>query len=108
MNEVPRRQSTGRCCPRDVVAENEDVVEEVLEDEIGDGVEAGHEIESYTAGARRSRRVTNRSILRFIFMAAPKFSAERFTNRGIKKCERASRNNLEMGRARSSPTHGRN
>ena len=84
MKEVPRRQSTGRCCPRDVVAEIEDVVEEVLEGENGDVVEPGHEIESRAAGARRSRCVTDRSILRFIFMAAPKFSAALFANREIR------------------------
>jgi hypothetical protein len=81
VKEVPRRQSTGRCCPRDVVAEVEDVVEEVLEGENGDVMEPGHEIESLAAGARRSRCDTDRSILRFIFMAAPKCSAALFANR---------------------------
>ena len=84
MIEVPRRQSTGRCCPRDVVAEVGDEVEVVFEGEIEDGVEPGHEIESEAAGARRSCGVPDRSILRFISMAAPKFSAEPFTNRGAK------------------------
>jgi hypothetical protein len=82
--EVPRRQSTGRCCPRDVVAEIEEVVEEVLEGENGDGVEPGHEIEPLAPRERRSRGVTDRSIPRFFFMAAPKFFAVRFTNHEIK------------------------
>jgi hypothetical protein len=84
VKEVPRRQCTGRCCPRDVVAEIEEVVEEVLEGENGDGAEPGHEIESPAAGARHSRCVTVPSILRFVFMAAPKFSAAPFACREIK------------------------
>ena len=81
MIEVPRRQSTGPFAPRDVVAEIEDVVEVVFEGEIEDGVEPGHEIESEAAGARRSCGVPDRSILRFISMAAPKFCAAPFANR---------------------------
>jgi hypothetical protein len=84
VNEVPRRQFSGRCCLRDVVAEIEEVVEEVNEGEIEDGVEADHEIESVGADARRFRCVPNGSILGFFFMAAPKFSAAAFTNRGDK------------------------
>src|ERR1700681_4017981 len=76
VNEVPRRQSTGRCCPPDVVAEIEDVVEVVLEGVTEDGVEPGLEIESVA-----SHGVPNRSILRFISMAAPKFCAAPFANR---------------------------
>jgi hypothetical protein len=84
VNEVPRRQSTGPFAPRDVVAEIEDVFEVVFEVETEDGVEPGLETGSKAAGARRSRGVPYRSILRFISMAAPKFSAEPFTNRGAK------------------------
>lgn len=84
MNEVPRRQSTGRCCPRDVVAEVEDGVEEVFEDEKEDGVGPGHEFTSATAGTWRSRCISDRSILRYFSMAAPKFSAAAFTNCGAK------------------------
>jgi hypothetical protein len=84
VNEVPRRQSTGRCCPREVVAEIEDVVEVVFEGKAEDGVEPGLEIEAVDAGARRSRCVPDRSILRFFFMAVPKFSAAAFTSHGIK------------------------
>ena len=84
MNEVPRRQSTGRSCPPGVVAEIEDVVEVVFEGETEDGVEPGLEIEWVDASARRSRGVPDPSILRFFFMAAPKFSAAPFTNRGAK------------------------
>ena len=50
VNEVPRRQSTGRCCPRDVVAEIEDGVEVVFEGETEDGAEPGLEIESADSG----------------------------------------------------------
>jgi len=82
--EVPRRQSAGRCRPREVVAEIEEVVEEVYVVEKEDGVEPLHEIESLCADARRSRCVPDGSILGFRFMAAPKFFAARRTNRGIK------------------------
>ena len=76
--EVPRRQSAGRCCPREVVAEIEEVVEEVYEGEIEEGVEPVHEIESAGAAALRSRSVPDGSSLRFTFMAAPKlFAAHR-------------------------------
>jgi hypothetical protein len=84
VNEVPRRQSTGRCSPRDVVAEIEEVVEVVFEGEIEDGVEPGLEIESEAAGARRSRRVPDLSILRFVSIAAPIFSAAPVAIRGGK------------------------
>ena len=94
MNEVPRRQSTGPFAPRDVVAEIEDGVEEVFEDETEDGVEPGHEIESEDAGARRSRGVPDRSILRFFSMAAPKFSAAPFTSRGAKIASGPSRKKI--------------
>src|SRR5258707_5662673 len=81
VNEVPRHQSVGRCGPRDVVAEVEDRIEEVFEDEAEDIVEPSHEIESVDAPARRSLCVSHRSLLRFFSMAAPKFSAEVFTSR---------------------------
>jgi hypothetical protein len=84
VNEVPRRQSTGRCSPRDVVAEIEEVVEVVFEGEIEDGVEPGVEIESEAAGPRRSRRVPDLSILRFVSIAAPIFSAAPVAIRGGK------------------------
>ena len=77
MNEVPRRQSTG-CRPWDVVAEIEDGVEAVYEGEMGDGVEPGIEIESAAADTRLFHWVSDRSILRFVSMAAPKFSAAQF------------------------------
>jgi hypothetical protein len=79
--EVPRRQSAGRCCPRDVVAGIEEVVEEKYEGELEDGVEPVREIESADADARRFRCVSDGSIFRFIFTAAPKFSAARHTSR---------------------------
>jgi hypothetical protein len=82
VNEVPRRQVAGRCCPRDVVAEIEDGVAEVFEGEDEDGVEPDLEIESVDAGARLSLCLTDRCILRFFSMAAPLFSAAPFTNRG--------------------------
>jgi hypothetical protein len=82
--EVPRRQSTGPFAPRDVVAEIEDVIEVVFEGETEDGVEPGLEIGSKTPGTRRLRCVPDLSILRSISMAAPKFSAGHFTNRGAK------------------------
>jgi hypothetical protein len=59
-------------------------MEVVFEGETEDGVEPGLEIGSQTTGARRSRCVPYRSIRRSIFMAAPKFSAAPFTNRGAK------------------------
>jgi hypothetical protein len=89
--EVPRRQSTGPFAPRDVVAEVEDVVEVVFEGETEDGAEPGLEIASEAAGTRRSRGVPDRSILRLISMAAPKFSAAPFTNRGAKIASGPSR-----------------
>ena len=73
VTEVPRRQSTGRCCSRDVVAEIEDRIEEVFEGELGDGLEPGHEIASVAAGARPPRCVPDCPALRFCFMAAPIF-----------------------------------
>src|ERR1700722_7477618 len=72
---VPRRQCTGRCCPRDAVAEIEDGTEEVLEGENGDGAEP--DLENESADTRYFRCVPRSSIFRFIFMTAPKFSAER-------------------------------
>ncbi len=44
----------------------------MFEDEKEDGVEPGHEIESAATGVRRSPCVSDGSILRFFFMAAPK------------------------------------
>ena len=84
VNEVPRRQFTGRSCARDVVAEIEDVVEVVFEDEKEEDVEPAFEIESADADARSSRRVADCSILQCFFMASPKFSTAAFTNRGDK------------------------
>ena len=84
MNEVPRHQSLGRCGPRDVVAEVEERIEEVFEDEAEDVVEPGHEIDAVDAAARRSLCAPHRSLPRFISMAAPRFSAEVFTSRGAK------------------------
>ena len=84
MNEVPRRQFTGVCCPREIVAEIEDEVAEVFEGEVEGGVELGLEIESGKPGACRSICLPVPSILQFFFMAAPKFSAVSETNRGAK------------------------
>jgi hypothetical protein len=84
VDEVPRRQFTGRSCARDVVAEIEDVIEVVFEGELEDVVEPGLEIESAAAAARSSRRAADCSIPKYIFMAAPQFSAATFTNRGLK------------------------
>jgi hypothetical protein len=92
--EVPRRQSTGPFAPRDVVAEIEDVVEVVFEGETEDSVGPGLESESEAAGAHRSRGIPDRSILRFISMAAPKFSAAPFTNRGAKIASGPSRKKI--------------
>jgi hypothetical protein len=94
VNEVPRRQFAGRCCPRDVVAEIEDGVAEVFEGEDEGGVEPDLEIESVEAGARRSPCVTDRSILRFFSMAAPLFSAAPFTNRGAQNASGPVKENL--------------
>jgi hypothetical protein len=91
VNEVPRRQSTGPFAPRDVVAEIEDVVEVVFEDETEDGVEPGLETKSEATGARPSRGVPDRPILRFLSMAAPKFPAVPFTDRGAKIASGPSR-----------------
>ena len=79
----------------------------VFEGEIEDGAGPGLEIESVAAGARDSRCVLDRSILRFISMAAPKFSVALFTNRGAKIASGPVEENKYMGRARSPPTHGR-
>jgi hypothetical protein len=84
VNEVPRRQFTGGCCPREIVAEIEDGVAEVFEDEVVGGVELGLEIESGEPDACRSIRLPDPSILQFFFMAAPKFSATSEGNRGAK------------------------
>jgi hypothetical protein len=59
-------------------------MEVVFEGETEDGVDPGLEIESEAAGARRSRGITHRSVLRLLSMAAPKFSAAPFSNRGVK------------------------
>jgi hypothetical protein len=75
--EVPRRQAAGRFCPRDVVAESEEVVEGVFEDEHEEFKKFANEIES--ADARCSRCVLNRPIFEIDFMAAPKiFSGARY------------------------------
>jgi hypothetical protein len=68
-------------------------MEVVFEDETEDGVEPGLEIESEAAAARRSRGVPDRPILRFLSMAAPKFSEAPFTDHGAKNCERALQEN---------------
>ena len=81
VNEVPRHQSIGRCCPRDVVAEIEDGVAEVFEDELEDGIETHLEIEPLDAGERRSRSAPRWSMIRFISTTAPRFSAARFKSR---------------------------
>ncbi len=59
-------------------------MEVVFEGETEDRVEPDLETKSEAAGARRSRGIPYRSILRLISMAAPKFSAAPFTNRGAK------------------------
>ena len=77
MTEVPRRQSTGRNIPRDVVAEIEEVVEGVFEDETKDSVESGLAIEPAITSARYFRSDSVNSILPFIFfifMVDPKLS----------------------------------
>jgi hypothetical protein len=56
----------------------------VFEDELEEVVEHGLEIESVAAGARRFCCVPDRSILRFFFMAAPKFFTEIFSDRVTK------------------------
>jgi len=74
VKEVPRRQSAGCSSPPDGGAEIEKVVEEVFEGEIEDGVKPAREIESAIASAWSSRWLAlDRSILRFISMAAPNF-----------------------------------
>ena len=78
MKGDPRRQSTGRFCPRDVVAEIEEVVEGVIKEEKEDSEKVALEIESVIAGARRSLCVTDRSILQFFLMATLIFPAVRF------------------------------
>jgi hypothetical protein len=100
--EVPRRQSAGRCCPRDVVAEIEVVVEEKYEGEIEDGVEPVREVES--ADARNFRCVSEGSIFRFNFTAAPKYSAARHTSRGDKIARGPAEKNKSIRTARTSPT----
>jgi len=108
VNEVPRRQSTGPFAPRDVVAEIEDVVEVVFEDETEEGVEPSLEIESEAACARRSRGVPDLSILRFISMAAPRFSAAPFTNRGAKIASGPSRKRNKWDGPARPPRTGEN
>jgi hypothetical protein len=66
-------------------------MEVVFEGETEDGVEPGLEIESEAAGARRSRGVPDRSTLRLLSMAAPKFSAVRLKNRVVKIASGPSR-----------------
>jgi hypothetical protein len=67
VTEVPRRQSTGRNIPRDVVAEIEEVVEGVFEDETENGVESGFAIEPAITSARYFRSDSVASILPSIF-----------------------------------------
>ena len=76
VNEVPRRQSTGRCCPPEMSSRKSlrSGKEEVFEEEREDRVEAGRETAKENSGARPSRGVPNCSILRCLFMVAPKFS----------------------------------
>jgi hypothetical protein len=85
----------------------EEEVAEVLEGEIEDGVKPDLESESKAAGARRSLCVPNGVLFRFTFMAAPKFSAEFFINRGAK----ISSGPVEVENCteltRSFPTQGR-
>jgi hypothetical protein len=66
-------------------------MEVVFEGETEDGVEPGLEIGSKATGAWRLRCVPDLSILRSISMAAPKFSAAPFTNRGAKIASGPSR-----------------
>ena len=104
--EVPRRQSTGSNFPRDVVAEIEEVVEGVFEDETEDGVESGLAIEPATTSARYFRSDSACSILRFlffIFMVVPTFPqiARLEIPRGPAK------KNKSKQRARRPPTRGR-
>jgi hypothetical protein len=108
VNEVPRRQSTGPFAPRDVVAEMEDVIEVVFEDETEDGVEPGLEIESEAASARRSRGVPDLSILRFLSMAAPRFSAAPSTDRGAKIASGPFRNRNKWDGPARPPRTGEN
>jgi hypothetical protein len=84
VNEVPRRQITGGGCPREIVAEIEDRVAEVVEDEMEDVAKPGLQIESAEAGVRVSRCDPGRFPIQFCSIAAPKISAARFTNRGAK------------------------
>ena len=85
----------------------EEEVAEVLEGEIEDGVKPDLESESVAAGTRRFLGVPIGLLFRFSFIAAPKFSAESFMNRGAK----ISSGPVEVEKcnelARSSPTHGR-
>ena len=104
VNGVPRHQSLGRSGPRDIVAEVEDRIEEVLEGETGDVAEPGHAIESVDAFARRLFCALRRPLLRFVSMAAPKFSAEVFTSRGAKIASGPAEKNLWDGPARPPRT----
>lgn len=82
-------------------------MEVVFEVETEDGVEPGLEIESEAAGARRSRGVPDRSILRLLSMAAPKLSAAPFTNRGTKIANGPSSKINKWDGPAHPPTHGR-
>jgi hypothetical protein len=108
VNEVPRRQSTGPFAPRDVVAEMEDVIEVVFEDETEDGVEPGLKTKSEAAGARRSPCIQNLSMLRFLSMATPRFSAAPITNRGAKIASGPSRKIDEWDGPARPPRTGEN
>jgi hypothetical protein len=68
----------------------------VFEGETEDGIEPGLETESEAVGTRRSRGVPDRSILRLISMAAPKFSAAPFTNRGAMIASGPSRKKINV------------
>lgn len=83
MNEVPRRQATGRCCPPEVSSRKlRSGNEEVFEEEREDRLEAGRETAEEYSGARLSRGVPNSPTLRCLFMAAPNFSVANDACRG--------------------------
>jgi hypothetical protein len=104
--EVPRRQSTGPSIPRDVVAEVEEVVEGVFEDETENGIESGVAIELATTSAGCLRSASACSILWFIFfifMVHPKFSQIA----KLKIPHGPAKKINEKQRARRSSTRGR-
>jgi hypothetical protein len=105
--EVPRRQSTGRNCPREIVAEVEEENEEVEEGEQGEGVKRRPVMESVFANEVRPRCVQDCPMLRFVFMAAPENCAARFNSRVAKIASGPEKKLYILGRARSSPTDGR-